>query len=322
MTEPITNGRASISTPVLASGEQVQLSSGSMRLTVVTVGGGLRELWRGDWAVLDGYAADELPEGAYGQPLIPWPNRLRDGAYEFEGQHHQVPLTEPAKHNAIHGFSRWMRWDIAEHEPSRAVLTLLIHPRAGYPFALHVAVEYSVTDDGVTVRTTATNIGRRALPYANGFHPYITVGTGSIDDCHLEVPAASRFVTDERGIPVAQQPVAHGEYDFRSSRPIGRLQLDDAFSQLRRDEDGLARVRLHSPDGSRVVTVWLDEGYPFVELFSGDTLPDATRHRRSLGVEPMSAAPNAFQTGDGLRVLQPEESWTTNWGMQPAERSP
>jgi aldose 1-epimerase len=68
--------------------------------------------------------------------------------------------------------------------------------------------------------------------------------------------------------------------------------------------------------------VWLDEGYPFVELFSGDTLPDATRHRRSLGVEPMSAAPNAFQTGDGLRVLQPEESWTTNWGMQPAERSP
>ena len=202
--------------PVLASGEQVELTSGPLRLTVVAVGGGLRELLCDGWKVLDGYGPDEVAPGACGQALIPWPNRLADGVYEFEGRHYQVALTEPEKHNALHGFARWMHWQVEEREPARAVLTLLLYPRVGFPFALHLAVEYTLSPSGVTVRTTARNVGSSALPYANGFHPYISVGADQVDPCLLRIPARSWLPTNERQIPIGHRPVDGSEYDFRT----------------------------------------------------------------------------------------------------------
>jgi aldose 1-epimerase len=52
-------------------------------------------------------------------------------------------------------------------------------------------------------------------------------------------------------------------------------------------------------------------------LFTGDSLPDASRRRGGLGVEPMTCAPNAFASGDGLRVLEPGESFSAAWGIAP-----
>lgn len=255
-----------------ASGDQVVLSVGDLRLTVVTMGGGLRELTHGDWHVLDGYDANEVPYGAYGQPLIPWPNRLAGGTYEFRGQKHQVPLTEPEKHNALHGFARWMTWDVAERGADHARLALDMYPRAGYPFALRVEVDYRVAAYSVTVATIATNAGRSPLPYANGFHPYIAAGTPRIDNCALEIPAAEWMPTDENQIPTGRGPVDGTMYDFRAPRKVGSTRLDTAFTGLIRDADGKARVRLTAPDSSRRVAVWMDGAYGYVMAFTGDTL--------------------------------------------------
>ena len=286
-----------------------------MRLTAVTVGGGIRELVRDDWRVLDGYGADEVAFGAYGQALIPWPNRIADGRYEFQGQTYQLALTEPDKHNSIHGFARWMTWKVERHDASTALLSLVIYPRAGYPFALHLGVEYTLSPSGVTVTTTARNVGRSPLPYANGFHPYISVGSPRIDSCLLKVPAVTWLPSDERGIPMGKQPVEGSAYDFRAPRAIGPMRLDTGYGDLIRDSEGLARVELTAADDSRSVGLWMDSSYSYVMTFTGDTLDDASRRRRSLGVEPMTAAPNAFQSGDGLRVLEPGEATTSVWGI-------
>ena len=88
-----------------ASGAQFELRHGSRRAVVVEVGGGLRELHDGTWAVLDGYPADEVCEGARGQPLLPWPNRIGDGRYTFEGVRHQLPTDEIELGHAIHGLT-------------------------------------------------------------------------------------------------------------------------------------------------------------------------------------------------------------------------
>ena len=61
----------------------------------------------------------------------------------------------------------------------------------------------------------------------------------------------------------------------------------------------------------------MDASYRYVELFTGDSLPDPDRRRRGLGVEPMTAAPNAFVTGDGLLVLEPGETHTATWELRP-----
>jgi aldose 1-epimerase len=301
---------------LVASGDQVELRAGDTRLVVVTVGGGMRELTRGDWHVLDGYEKDEMAPGGAGQPLIPWPNRLADGRYEFEGKTYQVPLTEPDKRNALHGFARWLTWSVEEHRPAHAVLALDMYPRPGYPFALRLQIEYWLRESALAVVTTAFNAGRSRLPYASGFHPYLSVGTASIDECDLDLPAASHYEMDERHIPTEKCGVEGTAYDFRTPRPIGPQRLDAAFTDLAREADGKARTRLNAPDGNRSVALWMDEAYGHVMAFTGDTLADPARRRRAIAVEPMTAAPNAFQTGDGLRVLAPGETFRSEWGLE------
>src|SRR6185312_15172268 len=168
-------GRAEAVTAPFPSGEQVELTRGDQRAVVVEVGGGLRSYAVGEWEVLDGYAADERISSGRGQVLIPWPNRLRDGQYEWRGERWQVPLTEPDQHNAIHGFVRWLPWRAAERATERVTMACRLHPQPGWPFTLDVEMEYALSDDGLSVRTRATNAGGEPCPFAAGAHPYVTV---------------------------------------------------------------------------------------------------------------------------------------------------
>ena len=172
---------------VAPSGNQFSITAGEHRATIVEVGGGVREYAVAGRDVLDPYPLDAQCDGAHGAPLIPWPNRLADGAYTFDGTDHQVALTEPDKHNAIHGFLRWRNWRPVEHEPDRVVMATRLHPLKGYPFLLDVQVEYTVSHQaGLTVTTTATNLGDGPCPYGAGQHPYLSPGTGLIDECTLQ----------------------------------------------------------------------------------------------------------------------------------------
>jgi aldose 1-epimerase len=189
----------------------------------------------------------------------------------------------------------------------------VLHPQPGYPFSLEFHLEYQLCDGGLTTRITATNIGARACPYGAGAHPYLTVGTAAIDAAVLHVPARTVLISDARGIPDGSESVEDTEYDFIRPRKIGATELDHAFTDLVRDEDGLARVRLSDPDAGLSLTLWMDASYEYLMLFTGDPLPDVNRH--SLAVEPMTCPPNAFQTGEALIVLQPGQSTSSAWGI-------
>ncbi len=302
---------------VAPSGQQFELRLGEQRAVVVEVGGALRSYIAAGHELLDGYSVQERCTAARGQSLIPWPNRLRDGRFSFEGDEHQLPLTEPAKHNAIHGLVRWANWTATSRAEDPVTMTHLLHPQSGWPFALALEIEYRLCGDGLTVRTRASNVGSGACPYGAGAHPYLTLATDTIDPLQLQAPGQSYMTTDERGIPTGSEPVSGTEFDFLNARELGDTQLDTGYADLRRDEDGRARVRLTTPDRQRRATLWLDEGYPYLMLFTGDSLPEPTRRRRGLGIEPMTCAPNALQSGDGIRILEPGESCTTAWGIAP-----
>jgi aldose 1-epimerase len=307
---------ASADTPVPPSGAQHEIRYGEQAVTVVEVGGGVRTFTAGGEHVLDGYERDAMCDGARGQTLVPWPNRVQDGRYEFAGERLQLPLTEPDQGNAIHGLVRWRPWSIAEHADDRVSLTCRLHPQAGYPFALDLRNDYRLDADGLTVTTVATNIGTRPCPYGIGFHPYLRVGLDHIDDAVLHLPGATYLPTDDRGIPVRRSPVEGGDYDFRTPRPLSRTQIDTTFTDLQLDADGRCAVTLRAPDGGRAVALWVDASFPYVEIFTGDTLPDEAKRRRGLGVEPMTCPPNALQTGTDVIVIEPGGRTTTRWGVR------
>ncbi len=193
--------------PAAPSGQQFEISHGEHHAIVVEVGGGLRRYRVGTRELLDGYARDERCTGARGLPLIPWPNRIQDGTYRFEAVDHQLPLTEPEKHNAIHGVLRWRNWIPRLHTDDQVVMGIVVHPQMGYPFTLDVTVDYRVSDTGLSVLTTATNLGDSTCPFGAGQHPYLSVGTDRVDSCRLQLDAARWLPTDERGLPTGSAAV-------------------------------------------------------------------------------------------------------------------
>ncbi len=301
--------------PIPPSGAQYEIRAGAQCVTIVEVGGGIRAYRIGERDVLQPYPLEAMCDGAHGAPLIPWPNRLGDGRYSFDGTDYQVALTEPDKHNAIHGFLHWRPWQPTRQSESQIVMAATLYPLEGYPFPLRLHIDYRLDNAGLSVTTTATNLGERACPYGCGQHPYLSPGSGLIDDCTLQLAAHTRIVTDpDRELPVSTEDVTGTAFDFRTGRRIGDLRLDYAFTELDRDSDGHAWVSLTGSD-KRTAEVWVDEAYPIIELYTADTL-QAPRRRRGLGAEPMTCPPNAFQTGRGVIRLEPGATARSAWGAR------
>jgi aldose 1-epimerase len=341
---------------IAPSGQQIRLRHAGQELTVVEVGGGIRTYTVEGRAVIDGYDESEMCPGGRGQLLAPWPNRLADGTFEWEGQRYQTPLTEPENHNAIHGLVRWAPWSVAAVDPRQARLTYRLHPQPGWPWTLDLAVAYALGDAGFTVVTEVANVGDAgsgACPFGVGWHPYLAAFGELVDQAVLNVPAAEAYRSDERGLPVGRYQVEGTPLDFRRGRPIGEAVLDVAFTGLERGGDGRAVVELRptdrtpaeptpadrtpaeptpadrtpadrTPAGSRAgadsrlygIRLWLDRAYTHLMIFSGDTLGDTARRRRGLAVEPMTCAPDMLRSGDGRRVLEPGESFEAAWGVE------
>ncbi len=295
------------------SGAQHEIRHRDQVAVVTEVGATLRRYDVGDRAVVQGFEAAGMPDGGRGQVLAPWPNRVADGSYSWDGTDRQLPLTEVANHNAIHGLVRWLGWQVADRDDARVTLSTTVWPTPGYPFLLTVSATYRLDDEGLSVELRARNEGAGAAPYGVGQHPYLATASERVDDVTLTLPARTRLLVDDRGNPVGREDVGGTPYDFRAGRPIGDLTLDTAYTDLLPGDDGLVRVRLEDPDGSGV-ELRSGAGTRWVQAFTGDTLP-APRRRAALAVEPMSCPPGAFVSGEDLVTLSPGDEHLLAWGL-------
>ena len=300
------------------SGDQFEISGGGYRAVVTESGAALRLLEHAGRPLVDGFDEDTMSPGGRGQLLMPWPNRIRDGAYAFEGRDLQLPLTEPRLHNASHGLARWVAWSLEEHTDNSVSLVYRLMAQTGYPWTVDLHVLYDLSADGLTVTQTATNMSPAAAPYASGAHPYLAVGPGPVDHLELTLPAAVRSLVDDRKLPVGRERVEDTAYDFRVARPVRDTAFDDAFTDLQRDEQGIATAVLRDPATGHGVALWVDRQHRWLQVFSADEVPGTAR--RSLAVEPMTAQADAFRSGEDLVRLAPSgeagDEHTASWGIR------
>ena len=301
------------------SGRQWSIESGEHRATVVEVGGVLRRYAVGEREVLDGFEPDEVSPASAGQILAPWPNRIRDGHYTFEGTSYQLPLTEPPRHNAIHGLTNWSRWAAVEETPDSVTLRFDLPPQIGYPWELTLTTRWSVSADGLRCDQSVVNTSTANAPWGYSVHPYLQLSGVAVDDIRLRVPGRTRILADGRLLPIGAVKVTSSEYDFTEPRRIGTAILDTTFGDLDYEADGGSSVTISAPEGSspaEQVTVWGDENFKWWQVFTGDTL-HGERFRRSVAIEPMTCPPDAFRSGRDLIVLAPGQTWSASWGVRP-----
>ena len=302
------------------AGDEFTITHRAHTVTVTELGAGLRSYRVDDVEFLD-YPPDGYPTASsYGQVLAPWPNRIDRGTYTFDGTEQKLPWNETDKQNAIHGLTRWMNWEPARVHADAVSMRLVLHAQPGYPFTVELQHDYSLGDAGLTVTHSMRNVGTSAVPYGVGMHPYFTVGTPVVDESVLSFPADQYVPTNDRAIPTGSSvPVDGTDLDFRDPHPVGSTVLDTGFTGLHRSADGTATITLSAPEG-RSVTMTLDQHHAYVWLFTGDTLPDAGRRRRSLAIEPYTCCSNAFNNGLGVQVVPPGGSFRATWSILPRLR--
>jgi aldose 1-epimerase len=265
--------------------------------------------------LVDGYEVDELCPGGAGQVLAPWPNRIRDGRYVFAGEWHQLPLTEPDRHTAIHGLVQWLPWRLVASSESSVTCECRLSAQPGYPWPLLLRTTWSLSDRGLTAEHWATNLAAGPAPFGFSVHPYLRVPGVAVADLRLRVPARSRLLTDSRLLPIGAAKVEGTEWDFTAPRRIGDLVVDTAFGAVVTDADGGSAVTVTGPDGVGV-RLWADASFGWWQVFTSDSLP-GERRRRSVAVEPMTCPPDAFRSGRDVIVLQPGDTWHASWYLSP-----
>lgn len=293
------------------TGDQYEITFQEQRAVITEVGATLRVYSVDGRDVVSGFAEDEVVRGGRGMQLLPWPNRIRDGRYTFNGVEQQLDLSEPERHNAIHGLVRHVVWDLMDFTGDSVTQRVRVYPQPGWPGILEATVTHALGPDGLEVTVSAKNIGSTPVPFGYAAHPYFTVGEEVVDDIVLQLPAATYLDVDDRLLPIELLPVEGREQDFRSPHPLGSVNLDTAFTDLSRDADGRARVTLEL--GDRYAEMWCDASYGWLQVFTGE-------HRRdiALAVEPMTCGPNAFTPGpteQDVIVLEPGASFTGRWGV-------
>ncbi|MFS0853126.1 aldose 1-epimerase family protein [Microbacterium sp. 179-I 3D4 NHS] len=289
------------------TGTQVHLRRGGVTAQIAQVGASLRSLRVGGVDLIAPYAEDIPTPGASGIVLAPWPNRIRDGKWDDAGTTRQLSVSEPKFGNASHGLLRFASYEI-EQTDAVATLRATIVPQTGYPYLVDTGVTYTLTDDGIEIGHTLTNRTPTAAPVALGAHPYLLIGGVDTSDLVLRVPAATRFDTDDRQLPVGTRPV---DAALREGVRVGDVQLDTGFADLSRDDDGRVRHFLTAPDGRRL-TLWQGEGFDYSQVYTATNYPD---HDLVVAIEPMTAPADAFNSGLGVRRLAPGETWSLTWGI-------
>ena len=303
----------------------VQTARGTAHAVVTEVAAGLRAYSVNGIDLVENFPEASQPPMAAGIVLVPWPNRIRDGKWTQNDVTRQLALTEPARHNAIHGLLRFTSYREVSRQSDSVTLAATVFPQSGYPFHLDTEVSYALTPNGLNVTHRLTNVGTDAAPVAVGAHPYLKIGDVPTGDLMVRVDAATHIDVDDRLNPTGETPVDGTRFDLRGGVVVGDLDLDDGFGGV-----GLARLGSGTPgehsltaaDG-RSVTLWGDENMRYVQVFTPRVFPvrtGATEPLRgqAIAIEPMTAPADAFNTGAGLHWLQPGEEWIVRWGIRHA----
>lgn len=254
-------------------------------------------------SVLDGYATpEELVANKWSKNIIllPYPNRLRDGQYTHADVTYQFELTNPDTQNSIHGFGKDAPMSVeavwvTDLEAGLTCSWQYQGDNAAYPFPFTAKITGILRGSNFEMNMSLQNNFDKAIPVGLGWHPYFKMSEKS-DDSSLQMPDCQLIAIDERMLPTGEKTDFNA---FKSLTPIQNSTLDNGF--YIKNQTHNAETILASEHGT--LTFWQETGFQkwnFLQVF---TPP----HRKSVAIEPMTCNIDAFNNGDGLVMLAPND---------------
>jgi aldose 1-epimerase len=245
-----------------------------------------------------------------GAILVPFPNRVRSGAYDFNGEHYQLPINFSGEGHAIHGLMYDKSFEIITTDFTEKG-SLTVHYKyngsvKGFPFPCAVSYTFSLFESKFSCDISVKNTGTKILPLGVGWHPYFTLDT-DVDDLQLKMPNVSTIEVDESMIPTGKKDSMN---DYENLIQIHDTQFDTGFEILNKNE--VATIKIYNPVNNLTLESWQktgDKGFNYVQVF---TPPG----RKSIAIEPMTCPANAFNSKESLIELLPQDEWLGSFGVR------
>jgi aldose 1-epimerase len=268
--------------------------------------------------IIDGYHSVEditknLITSFKGSNLYPFPNRIEGGKYAFKGHTYHLICNFPQENNAIHGLVYDKVFELISKEDGDFACNLILRhitteTISGYPFENMIEIHYKWDEQNQFECTTKiTNLSDGSMPVGQGWHPYYTAGNVSVDELYIQFPSKEILDLNEKGIPTGKKSLYK---NFNSLSQLGKTNFDSCFVLDSESEN--AEITIENRKENITYKIWQQTGinkYNYLQVYTPPS-------RTSIAIEPMTCAPNAFNTGDGLIVLAPQERISFVWGIK------
>jgi len=254
--------------------------------------------------------------------LFPWPGRIAGARFSFKGREYRLPVNEPARGHAIHGFACERAFRVTRRGPYfvTAILDSSDYPDLNsiWPWPFVLQIDYEV-GNGLRLKARITNTGHSVMPFGFGAHPYFHAPLnpqGLRDAMLIQLDANARWPLDARLIPAgAAEPLA-GKYDLRTPRPLGAETYDDAFRMAPIPEGNREgpRARLVDPSLNIAVEIRADAAFGHFVVYAPADNP-------VVALEPYTCAPDAFNLAErgiaaGMRELAPGQTFEAGFEIR------
>lgn len=253
--------------------------------------------------------------------LFPFPNRIRRGTFSWAGREYRLPLNDPGRRNAIHGFACRQPWRVRSFSQRDGLATLTAEFQLSvdvpngpevWPGDAWFTLRFYLTRDMLALAATIVNPGSEPVPIGLGYHPYFRVPfskSGSAADCVVHVAAANCWELID-SIPTGHIVAVDSVRDLTTPRAVSALTLDDVYTGFDLVGEGkpMARRGWLQEQGIGRVEVWTSPRFRELVVFTPE-------HRQAICLEPYTCATDAINLhaagiDAGLIVLPPGEKIT------------
>ncbi len=239
-------------------------------------------------------------KGCKSAKLSPFVCRLNNSTYSWEGEEYKCEKFVLNGH-AIHGllFDACHEVEFCESNNFYVECKMFFrydgsHP--GYPFPYDMNVRYRLESEGrLTITTTVHNRSERTIPISDGWHPYFKIGE-SIDTATLQINAKKQLEFNSELIPTGKTIQDDRWYNPAA---LNGVFLDNSY--VLEQQDPLPHCTLSDKTVGLALHFYPESSYPILQVY---TPP----HRRSIAIENLSSAPDAFNNKIGLVELKSTES--------------
>lgn len=234
--------------------------------------------------------------------LFPFPNRLSNGTFKFEGKEYVFHKNDLGRPNALHGIIHDMHFQIKQTSPTKLDLELdYTGDLDEFPFHFSFSIFYELQEEALTINVAVKNRGDVKFPFGFGWHPYFKLIDKSLT--RLKLPTCEKVHVNENLIPTGRTTPY---LDFNEKATLIGHELDHCLALLK---DQNRHTTLLELDIGIDLELWQDGQFSFLQVFTpGDDL--------TLALEPMTCNVDALNTGDGLMVLDSGDSWSGAFGLR------